>query len=118
MNEHQLNLAPEPFLAIASGKKIIESRLYDEKRQIIQLGDTIIFKNREDPSKSLKVKVVGLLRYKTFSEMFEQNDPKKFGGNNASELIDQINQFYSTEDQERFGVVGIQFSVPQEDQFF
>ena len=47
MNIHQLQLATVPFEAITSGVKTIESRLYDEKRQTIQLGDTIIFTNRE-----------------------------------------------------------------------
>ena len=48
MNIHQLQLATVPFDAITSGVKTIESRLYDEKRQTIQLGDTIIFTNREN----------------------------------------------------------------------
>ena len=39
---HYLRLASAPFDAIVSGQKTIESRLYDEKRQAIQLGDTII----------------------------------------------------------------------------
>ena len=35
---HNLQLATVPFKVIASGTKTIESRLYDEKRQTIQLG--------------------------------------------------------------------------------
>ncbi|RKV98767.1 MAG: RNA-binding protein, partial [Candidatus Saccharimonas sp.] len=31
MTTHQLTLATEPFNAITSGNKTIESRLYDEK---------------------------------------------------------------------------------------
>lgn len=42
---HQLKLAAEPFNAITSGNKTIESRLFDDKRQKIQLGDKIIFTN-------------------------------------------------------------------------
>jgi ASC-1-like (ASCH) protein len=38
MITHQLKLATEPFDVIVSGNKTIESRLYDEKRQKIQLG--------------------------------------------------------------------------------
>lgn len=33
-------LAATPFNAITSGQKVIESRLYDEKRQLIQIGDS------------------------------------------------------------------------------
>ncbi|MFC2574863.1 MAG: ASCH domain-containing protein [Candidatus Saccharimonas sp.] len=42
MTTHQLTLATESFNAITSGNKTIESRLYDEKRQKIQIGDQII----------------------------------------------------------------------------
>lgn len=62
MATHQLTLATEPFNAITSGNKTIESRLYDEKRQKIQIGDQIIFTNRDNPSQTAAVKVIGLLR--------------------------------------------------------
>lgn len=38
---HQLKLASLPFESIKSGRKTIESRLYDEKRREINLGDEI-----------------------------------------------------------------------------
>ena len=80
MTTHQLKLATEPFNAITSGNKTIESRLYDEKRQKIQLGDEIVFTNRDNPSQTTAVKVAGLLRYATFHDLFSHNDPQKFGG--------------------------------------
>lgn len=111
MNTHELKLATEPFEAIAAGKKTIESRLFDEKRQAIQLGDIIVFTNRDDLSQTLKVEVLGLLRYKTFADMFTYNDPAKFGGKSADWLLRQINQFYSEEEQKQYGVLGIQFAL-------
>ena len=56
MTTHQLTLATEPFNAITSGNKTIESRLYDEKRQKIQIGDQIIFTNRDNPSQTATLK--------------------------------------------------------------
>lgn len=109
MNTHELNLASEPFEAIASGKKTIESRLFDKKRQAIQLGDTLVFKNRDDPSQTIDVQVVGLLRYRTFADMFAHGDPTKFGGESGEWLLQQISQFYSAEEQAKYGVVGIEF---------
>jgi ASC-1-like (ASCH) protein len=41
--EHILKLKPKYFNYINKGTKIIELRLYDEKRQKISIGDTIIF---------------------------------------------------------------------------
>ena len=109
MITHQLKLATEPVDAIVSGNKTIESRLYDEKRQKIQLGDEIVFTNRDNPSQATTVKVVGLLRYATFHDLFSHNDPRKFGGESVECLENQISEFYSTEDQRLYGVVGIEF---------
>ena len=113
MITHQLKLATEPFEAIVSGKKTIESRLYDEKRQKIQLGDEVTFTNRENISQTVTVRVVGLLRYQTFHDLFIHNNPAKFGGDNVEWLENQISEFYSIEDQKIYGVIGIEFKVCQ-----
>ena len=111
MNTHQLQLATVPFDTITSGAKTIESRLYDEKRQTIQLGDTIIFTNRENTDQTVSAKVTGLLRYETFHDLFTHNDPAKFGGESVEWLEKQINEFYSVEDQRQHGVIGVEFEL-------
>ena len=103
MTTHRLKLHSEPFAAIVSGQKTIESRLYDEKRQKIQLGDQIMFINRTNPEQTMTATVVGLLRYATFHDLL------KFGGESVEWLENQINEFYSAADQERYGVLGIEF---------
>jgi len=111
MNTHELKLATEPFAAIKKGTKIIESRLFDEKRQGINLGDKIIFINREDPSQTISAQVAGLLRYPSFEKLFTNNDPAKFGGPSVEWLLDQIREFYPVEEEQKYGVVGIQLRV-------
>lgn len=111
MTTHQLTLATELFNAITSSNKTIESRLYDEKRQKIQIGDQIIFTNRDNPSQTATVKVVGLLRYATFHDLFSHNDPRKFGGESVEWLENQINEFYSLHDQKQNGIIGIEFEL-------
>lgn len=111
MNVRQYNLAATPFNAVASGVKTIESRLYDEKRQTIQLGDTIVFTNRENTDQTISVKVIGLLRYETFHDLFAHNNPVKFGGESIEWLENQINEFYSIDDQREDGVIGIEFEL-------
>ena len=113
MTTHQLKLATEPFDAIISGNKTIESRLYDVKRQKIQLGDRIIFTNRDNSEQTVTAEVVGLLRYATFRDLFSHNNPRKFGGDNVEWLENQISEFYSIEDQKIYGVIGIEFRVCQ-----
>lgn len=111
MTTHQLKLATEPFNAIISGNKTIESRLYDAKRQKIRIGDRIIFTNRDNSEQTVTTEVVGLLRYATFRDLFSHNNPRKFGGDNVEWLENQISEFYSIEDQKIYGVIGIEFKV-------
>ena len=111
MTTHQLKLATEPFNAIISGNKTIESRLYDAKRQKIQIGDRIIFTNRDNSEQTVTAGVVGLLRYATFRDLFSHNNPRKFGGDNVEWLENQISEFYSLSDQLENGVIGIEFEI-------
>jgi len=107
--KHQLQLATEPFEAIVIGKKTIESRLFDEKRQKIAIGDEITFTNRENTAQTVNVKVTNLLRAETFHDLFIHNIPSKFGGESVAWLDNQIKEFYSEADQHENGVVGIEF---------
>lgn len=45
MQNHIMNLAPLPMQQIRDGRKTIELRLYDEKRKLISVVDTIEFIN-------------------------------------------------------------------------
>jgi len=110
MKTHTLKLATVPFESIKSGNKIIESRLYDEKRREIELGDGIEFTNRET-GEILLTTVVGLHKYQTFEDMFERMEPNKFGGESKEWLLHQISEFYSKEEQKKFGVVGIEITI-------
>ena len=104
---HQIKLSAEPFAKIASGAKGIEARLYDEKRKTIALDDEIEFSENERPENIVITRVVGLLHYQSFEELFEDNDPALFGEKNREFLLTQIKQFYSDEDEQKYGVVGI-----------
>lgn len=109
MPAHTLQLATEPFAAIAAGRKTIESRLYDEKRQQIALGDQIIFVNREQPGQQIAVLVTGLLRYASFRELYATVPASFFGRESAVAALAQVRNFYSEADEQHNGILGIQF---------
>lgn len=111
MQQHKMKLATEPYNNIASGKKVIESRLFDEKRQQITIGDQIIFSENDKPENNVTTVVTGLLRYQTFKELFADHDPALFGEESRDFLLDQIKQFYSDEDERKYGVVGIRLQL-------
>lgn len=58
--EHVMKLRPNPFSKIKSGQKTIELRLYDEKRQLISVGDVICFVNTKDETDVLVTEVKAL----------------------------------------------------------
>ena len=45
------------------------------------------------------MKVIGLLRYQIFHELFAYHDPSRFGGESVGGLENQINEFYSIDEQ-------------------
>lgn len=57
----------------------------------------------------MKVKVIGLLRYNTFKELFEDFDIKIMADKSMTkqELLKVLEEFYTTEKQKQYGVVGI-----------
>jgi ASC-1-like (ASCH) protein len=108
---HEMKLQPEPFEAIKAGKKIIESRLYDEKRRLIKIGDVVEFKKNPDLVDSVKAEVVALLNYPSFDAMFSDFDANLFGLPTKQELLTQIEQFYPAEEQQKYGVLGIKVKL-------
>ena len=107
--EHILKLQPKYFDYINNGTKRIELRLYDEKRQKIAIGDTIIFQKEPKLETNMEVKVIGLLRYNTFEELFEDFDIEMMADKSMTkqELLSVLEEFYTPEKQKQYGVVGI-----------
>lgn len=108
MTTHLMQLKRYPFQLFAQGHKTIEARLYDEKRRKIELDDRIVFRLVDDEAQEIEVRVIGLLRYKTFGDMFAHIDPKKFGGENSEQMTAQMLHYYPQEEQDNYGVVGIE----------
>ena len=106
-----MNLQPKYFDFIKDGTKRIELRLYDEKRQLIQLGDIIEFAKSDD--EKFKAKVIGLLRYNSFADLFEDFDISILADSSMTkqELLNVLGEFYSEERQAEFGVIGIRIKL-------
>lgn len=108
-----MKLQPEYYNFILNGTKRIEMRLYDEKRQSIKLGDTIKFLKEPELSESFNAKVTGLLRYDSFKDMFKDFDISILSDKSMTkeELIKVLEQFYTKEKQEQYGVLGIRIEL-------
>jgi len=99
-----MNLKQPYFDMVKKGVKTIELRLYDEKRQQIQIGDSILFQNE---NKHHLVKVKELVKAQNFDSLFKIIDIKKTGLGNKENALKIMNQFYPINKQNEIGVVGI-----------
>ena len=100
-----------PFERIKSGTKTIEMRLNDEKRQLIKVGDFIKFINRIT-EEELTTLVKGLYYYESFDELYKHFDKISIGYNEDDDADpNDMSQYYSNEDIENYGVVGIEIEV-------
>jgi len=106
--EFKMHLREKPFFMIKAGKKDIEMRLYDEKRQKIQKGDTIEFSNVET-GQTINTEVVDIHKYNGFDELYSSFDKQRLGYYEDENAKPQdMKQYYSDEEIKKYGVVGIE----------
>lgn len=107
-----MNLNLEPFSLIQQGKKTIEMRLYDEKRKKLQIGDIIIFTEKENKNNRLEARVIKLHKYNSFEELYKNFNKIQLGyyENQIANARD-MEEYYSKEDIKKYGVVGIEIKV-------
>ena len=111
--EHEMKLQPEYYNFILNGTKRIEIRLFDEKRQQIKIGDTIKFLKEPELKESFNARVIGLLRYNSFDDMFKDFDISILSDKSMIKegLLGVLEQFYTKEKQKRYGVLGIRIEL-------
>lgn len=102
-----MNLTPWPFSLIESWEKTIEIRLNDEKRSLLNIWDTIIFTNTEDNNRKITTTIIGLIKYSSFMDLFENLDIWLFWSKNKEELISLVYKFYSKENESKYWVLWI-----------
>ncbi len=106
---HKMRLVDFAFKAIKNRDKDIEIRLNDEKRQLINIGDIIEF-THIDTKEKIKVKVINIHKYKTFKELFSKFPNKRLGLKETDTYL-IMNNFYTKEDQEKYGALGIEIEL-------
>ena len=111
---HQMKLRPAPFEMIRSGKKTVELRLYDEKRRTIAVGDRIVFTNT-DSGETLTRRVAALHRFDSFEALYKALPLTQCGyteENVGAASPSDMEAYYSKEEQEKYGVLGIALCAP------
>jgi ASC-1-like (ASCH) protein len=107
--KHPMKLFGSPFERIKSGKKIIEIRLFDEKRQRIKVGDEIEFSKLPELDEKISVEVIKLLKYSTFLELVNDFGMEYYGypkDYSVEKFLDEVYEVYS---KEPYFVITIKF---------
>ena len=112
--KYNMNLNDEPFNRIKAGTKTIEMRLNDEKRQLLKEKDLIEFTNRTT-WETILVEIVNLYQYATFDELYKHFNKVSLGYDEDDiPNPKDMERYYSKEEQEKYGVIGIEIKVVEE----
>ena len=104
-----MKLQSEPFYKIVERKKTIEMRLFDEKRQKINVNDQILFNFNEE---SVLTKVIDLHVFKSFKELYDYYDYKELGYDKNDKIsYKDMEKYYTLDDIEKYGVIAIKIKV-------
>ncbi len=111
---YRMTLNADPFEKMKSGKKTVELRLFDIKRRKIDIGDVIVFTNKNNSSLEIAASVNALHRYATFAELFRSISLEKCGFDSEDtikEAVTEMSKYYSEETVKLYGVVGIELEL-------
>lgn len=107
---HYMNLVSSAFSKIADGSKTIELRLNDEKRQRINVEDTVVF-NCSSTKDIITAQISGLHKFSNFKELYNALPLEKCGYT-VAELdtahYTDMEQYYSKEQIKKYGALGIE----------
>lgn len=109
-----MKITAEPLERIKRGVKLIEVRLFDDKRKAINIGDSITFLKLPELKELVKTEVVGLSKFNSFKDLFSVFGTKPFGHSDNMSIKEQVlgmRDAYSEEEENKFGVLGIHIKL-------
>ena len=110
---HNAHLNSSPFEKIKNGTKTIELRLRDEKRSEYEVGDSILFKNRET-SEELLCKIIGLCWFDNFGHLVGNFGAIKCGWDkeySVEKYNSDMEIYYKKSEIEKYGALGIVLKI-------
>lgn len=102
-----LRVLEKYYNLLKSEEKVIELRLYDEKRQKIKLNDVLNISNISNPDDNFNVLVTYLYKAENFNKLCDIINPKDAGFSSKDDLVQTMLSIYSEEQQTKYGVIGI-----------
>lgn len=103
------HLHPDIFDLVKDGKKDVEVRLNDEKRQQLSVGDKLVFLKRPDEVEKIEAIVKELKYFNNFNEVADYYEMERIHQPQLTkeEYVQDMQRFYSEDEQKKYGVVCI-----------
>lgn len=125
----EMHLSDDMFEAVASGKKNVEVRLFDEKRKLIDIDDYIEFIKSGDENQRVLRRVTNLYVFEDFKELFEREEyigdrkwrkslrfsPEEVGspaGSTAADMVKAMQKYYDKKQVKKYGVMAFRLEKP------
>ena len=103
---HELKLYGENFDRMEQGNKTREYRLYDEKRRLIKVGDTLKFIKLPDKDKFLYADVTGIEVFSNWYDCYDKYFEEDFKGRykTTQDVVDDTYNggYYTKEDSDKY----------------
>jgi len=107
---HVAHRDPQWWQLMKEGKKTVEARLHDRKRQAYHPGDTVQVNNREDNNFFL-AEIVELIPRSSFADLLRDVPAADLGFRDSLHGLQEIRRYYSPQQEADHGVVGIRVIV-------
>ncbi|WP_294739284.1 ASCH domain-containing protein [uncultured Exiguobacterium sp.] len=109
---HEMGLFEEPFRSIEQGRKTVEIRLNDPKRQQVHVGDQIQFTHTET-SEILLVHVTKRQVFPDFRALYEQtpNEDIDCIGWSLDDFVTSTYTIYSPEAEQQYGALALTIAL-------
>lgn len=113
----EMSLRAPYFDLVAGGTKTVEMRLFDEKRRCLSVGDTVLFRSVEDPTRAVRTRIVSLTVYPDFRALAEGYAPEALGfaGKTPEEIARTMGEFYPAKEIRAWGVLAVGVARVRED---
>lgn len=104
---HEMNLYSENYDMMESENKLREYRLYDEKRRLIKIGDTIRFVKLPNKDECCYADVVNIEVFKTWYDCYKKYFEEDFKNRYATiqDVVDDTYNggYYTKEETDKYG---------------
>lgn len=104
---YEMKLYDEYFELVRKKIKKYEIRLNDEKRKVIEKGDTINFSNYSFPNKYITVVVKEKQYFHSFEDILNYTPLNSIGflGESIESALDKIYKIYNENEERKLGVI-------------